>query len=104
MLGIGAGRAAVLDGDYYPLTPIHRTPSQWVPVRLSRKGARSSRYPPAGMQAGNTDRISQATRPDAVYLFENPSGDTKKLTGQALERDGFTFYARALKHLVLQRK
>ena len=96
MLGIWRRAAELmLSGDYYPLTPIHRTPEKWV--------ARQFDCPETGRGFIQGIRLPacpeetlvvhpKAIRPDAVYLFENPeTGETKELAGHAVERDGFTF-------------
>ena len=96
MLGIWRRAAELmLAGDYYPLTPIHRTAEKWV--------ARQFDCPETGRGFIQAIRLPacpeetllarpQAIRPEAVYLFENPeSGQTRELTGDAVLRDGFSF-------------
>ena len=96
MLGIWRRAAELsLDGDYYPLTPIHRTPEKWV--------ARQFDCPETGQGLIQGIRLPacpgetlvvhpKALRPDAIYLFENPeTGETKELAGHAIVRSGFSF-------------
>jgi alpha-galactosidase len=96
MLGIWRRAAELMiAGDYYPLTPIHRTPAQWV--------ARQFDCPEQGrgfIQAIRLPAASEETlvvRPealvtDAVYRFDNPeTGETRQCTGLAAHDDGFAF-------------
>ncbi|MDD4889352.1 MAG: alpha-galactosidase [Phycisphaerae bacterium] len=96
MLGIWRRAAELMiDGDYHPLTPIHRTAEKWV--------ARQFDCPETGVgfiQAIRLPACAQETlvvrpkamRPGEVYVFENPeTGETKELPGLAVEQDGFTF-------------
>ncbi|MDD5705299.1 MAG: alpha-galactosidase [Kiritimatiellae bacterium] len=84
----------MLNGDYYPLTPIHRSPAHWV--------ARQFDCPETG--CGSIQGIRLAAAPDATitvypqgilagatYAFENmETNETKRVSGAALIRDGFT--------------
>lgn len=96
MLGIWR-RAAdlMLNGDYYPLTPIHRTPEKWVARQFDcpetgRGFVQGIRLPACPEKTLLTH--PQALRPDAAYLFENPeTGETRELSGEALRNDGFAF-------------
>ena len=84
----------VLNGDYYPLTPPHRSPEQWV--------ARQFDWPEQGtgfLQAIRLPAVPEATLtvsaqgldPAATYLFENPeTGATRSCTGRDAA-EGFTF-------------
>jgi alpha-galactosidase len=90
-------RAAVmmLGGDYYPLTPIHRTSEKWVARQFdcpeSDRGFIQGIRLPACMQETLVVH-PRVARPDAVYLFENPeTGETRERTGKELEQAGFTF-------------
>jgi alpha-galactosidase len=96
MLGImRAAAGLMIDGDYYPLTPIHRTPEKWV--------ARQFDCPEKGRGFLQGIRLPacpeetlvvhpQGIRADARYLFENrENGETRELDGRVLLRDGFAF-------------
>jgi hypothetical protein len=96
MLGIWRRVAELmLGGDYYALTPVHRSPEKWV--------ARQFDAPEEGrgfIQAIRLPKCEeetlvvhpQALRPDAAYVFENPeTGETRKLSGAAAMQGGFTF-------------
>lgn len=96
MLGIWRRAAELmLNGDYYPLTPIHRTPEKWV--------ARQFDCPEEGRGFIQAIRLPacldemlvvhpQALRADTVYLLENPeTGERRERAGRALREDGFTF-------------
>ena len=96
MLGIWRRAAGLmLDGDYYPLTPIHRSPEKWVARQFDcpetgRGLIQGIRLPACAEEALVVH--PKALRADAVYLFENlESGETKELAGRALEQAGFTF-------------
>lgn len=96
MLGI-LRRAAdlMLRGDYHPLTPIHRTPEQWVARQfdLPEEGGgfiQAIRLPACPQESLLVH--PRAFRADADYLFENPeNGEKRRLSGQAVLRDGFSF-------------
>jgi len=96
MLGIWR-RAAdlMLNGDYIPLTPIHRTPEKWVARQFDRPEEGRGFLQGIRLPACPEDTLvvhPEALRPDSVYVFENPeSGETRELTGTVVERDGFTF-------------
>ena len=96
MLGIWRRVAELmLGGDYYPLTPIHRSPEKWV--------ARQFDLPEEGrgfVQAIRLPKCAEETlvvhpralRPERTYVFENPeSGERRKLTGAAAMHRGFSF-------------
>jgi alpha-galactosidase len=84
----------MLDGDYYPLTPIHRTPEKWVArqfdcpetgcgfiqgIRLPKAPEESLAVQPHALQSG------------AVYTFENmETGEVREMTGGELLKKGFT--------------
>jgi alpha-galactosidase len=83
----------MLEGDYYPLTPMHRTPDKWV--------ARQFDCPESGTGFIQGIRLPKAPektivvhpralRPAAKYVFENPeTGRKRELTGESVRRDGF---------------
>ncbi len=85
----------MLNGDYYPLTPFHRTADKWV--------ARQFDCPESGRGFIQGIRLPacpdeslvvhpEALSPDATYVFENPeTGEARELSGQAMLRDGFAF-------------
>jgi len=85
----------ILNGDYYPLTPLHRTPEQWVARQFDcpeegRGFIQGIRLPTAPEEALTV--YPKGLVPEAVYRFENPeTGETRELTGAAIQRDGFTF-------------
>ncbi len=84
----------ILDGDYYLLTPNHRTPEKWVARQFDspetgRGFVQGIRLPACAEETLVVH--PKAMRADAVYVFENcETGETKELAGSAVERDGFT--------------
>ena len=84
----------MLDGDYYPLVAIRRTPADWVAWQFDcpetgRGFLQGIRLPACAEQTLVVH--PQAMRADAVYRFENPeTGESTELAGRAVERDGFT--------------
>jgi alpha-galactosidase len=82
----------MLHGDYYPLTPIHRTAEKWV--------ARQFDCPQRGIGFIQAIRLPQcpddtllvhpqAIRTEETYVFENPeTGEIRQQPGQALRQDG----------------
>jgi alpha-galactosidase len=85
----------MLHGDYYPLTPFHRSAEKWVVrqfdcpergrgliqgIRLPASEGETLTVHPRGIRSG------------VVYRFENAeTGDKRELSADALIRDGFTF-------------
>lgn len=90
MLGIWRQAAELIyDGDYYPLTPLRRTPDKWVARQfdcpeLGRGFIQAIRRPKAPEQSITVR--PQALDAGASYLFKNPeTGQTRELTGRALQ-------------------
>ncbi|MDD4869017.1 MAG: alpha-galactosidase [Kiritimatiellae bacterium] len=85
----------MLNGDYYPLTPIHRSAEKWVVRQFDCSGERCGFIQGIRLQKCPDDSIlvhPEGFLPDVVYLFENPeTGETRELAGSAVRRDGFTF-------------
>jgi len=85
----------MLHGDYYPLTPYHRSSGQWVARQFDRpeegrgfiQGIRLPKAPEATLVV-----YPRGLRPDVAYRFENPeTGETRELTGAAVQQNGFVF-------------
>ncbi|MCX6986330.1 MAG: hypothetical protein NT118_16520 [Lentisphaerae bacterium] len=96
MLGIWRLAAdLMLNGDYYPLTPPHRTPEKWVSLQFDcpeegRGFIQAFRLPAAPEEILVV--YPKALRPDSVYVFENPeSGEIRECTGRTAHNDGFSF-------------
>lgn len=85
----------ILYGDYYPLTPYHRSPSQWVAKQFDRPEEGRGYIQAIRLPKAPADTLTvylQALKPEATYRFENPeTGEIKELSGTALQRRGFTF-------------
>ena len=79
----------MLHGDYYPLTPYHRSSRQWVSRQFDcpeeGKGfIQAIRLPDAIEKTLKV--FPQAFRPDTLYRFENPeTGEKRELAGKALQ-------------------
>ena len=85
----------MLNGDYYPLTPFHRSAERWVVrqfdspetgrgliqgIRLPASPEETATVHPAGISPGST------------YFLENAeTGETREVSGADLIDDGFTF-------------
>jgi alpha-galactosidase len=84
-----------LTGDFYPLTPYHRSPDQWVARQFDRPEEgrgfiQAIRLPKAPEESLVV--YPRALRPDAAYRFENPeTSETRELTGATVHRCGFAF-------------
>jgi alpha-galactosidase len=96
MLGIWRRAAElIIAGDYYPLTPIQRTPEKWVARQfdcpeLGRGFIQAIRLPLAPEKTMTVR--PQALVADISYLFENPeTGETREYTGRAAQAHGFAF-------------
>jgi alpha-galactosidase len=83
----------ILQGDYYPLTPYHRSADQWVARQFDRPEEgrgfiQGIRLPAAPLETLTV--CPQGLQAEAVYRFENPeTGETRELTGAALQQQGF---------------
>ncbi|MFZ4397285.1 MAG: NPCBM/NEW2 domain-containing protein [Kiritimatiellia bacterium] len=84
-----------LTGDFYALTPYHRSPGQWVARQFDRpeegrgfiQGIRLPKAPEETLVV-----YPRGLRPDVVYRFENPeTGEIRELTGVAVQQHGFVF-------------
>jgi alpha-galactosidase len=96
MLGIWRRAAELmLNGDYYPLSPIHRTPDKWVARQFDcpetgRGFVQAIRLPAAPEETLTTH--PKGVCPGASYVFENPeTGEARDIRGEDLLHDGFTF-------------
>ena len=96
MLGLWRRAAELmLNGDYYPLTPIHRSAERWVARQfdcpeVGRGFIQGIRLPACAEETLVV--YPRGLRSEAVYRFENPeTGETQELAGQVLEQRGFTF-------------
>ena len=95
MIGIWRRASAlILHGDYYPLTPFHRSAEQWVAwqfdrpetgcgliqgIRLPGSPDETATFHPKGVFA------------DSMYFLGNDeTGETLEISGADLNRDGFT--------------
>ena len=88
----------LLHGDYYPLTPFHRSPERWVARQFdapeSGRGLLQAIRPPDSPQARRTF-FPKAISREAEYRFEDSeTGEIRQTDGQALIRDGFTIALR----------
>lgn len=85
----------ILYGDYYPLTPFHRSDREWVAWQFdnpekSRGFVQGIRLPSAPQEILTIQL--KTIRSDVLYTFENAeSGESKRIHGSDLIRDGFTF-------------
>jgi alpha-galactosidase len=94
MLGIWRRAAGpMLTGDYYPLTPIHRTAEKWVARQFDCPEEGRGFIQGIRLPACPDDTLivyPRAILPDTVYLFENAeTGETEEKAGSALIHDGF---------------
>ena len=84
----------LLHGDYYPLTPYHRSAGQWVARQFdcpeTGRGLIQSIRLPAAPEETIT-LYPRGIRPDARYLFENAeTGETRDISGNDLLHKGFS--------------
>lgn len=84
----------LLSGDYYPHTPFHRSPQNWVARQFDQpetgRGLIQGIRLPAAPQESFTLQ-PQALDPATTYRFENgETGEIRELAGADLQRDGFT--------------
>ena len=85
----------VLHGDYYPLTPDHRSPRGWVARQFDLPAAGRGLLQAIRLPLAPMERLivsPQAINLQATYHFNNPeTGETCTHSGSELRRDGFTF-------------
>jgi hypothetical protein len=85
----------VLGGDYYPLTPIHRSAEQWVALQFDCPEENRGFLQGIRLPSCPTETLvvrPRAITPNRTYVFENPeNGERRELPGAILLRDGFTF-------------
>jgi alpha-galactosidase len=85
----------MLYGDYYPLTPFHRSDERWVAWQFDRPEAGCGLIQGIRLPAAPEETITirpQAIRADATYWFENAeAAETTAVSGADLIREGFTF-------------
>jgi alpha-galactosidase len=83
----------MLQGDYYPLTPYHRSADQWVAWQFDRPEEGRGFIQGIRLPAAVPETLTVCPRglqAEAVYRFENPeTGETRELTGAALQEQGF---------------
>jgi len=94
MVGIWRRAAGlILNGDYYPLTPYHRSPDRWV-VRQFDSPERGCGLV-QGIRLPGSPRETMVIKPrgimpDGEYLFENPeTGEKREVNGEDLTSRGF---------------
>ncbi len=85
----------MLHGDYYPLTPFHRSAEKWVVRQFhspeTGRGLIQGIRLPAALEATFTVH-PKGIRSSVIYRFKNAeTGEKRDLSGDALIRDGFTF-------------
>lgn len=84
----------MLQGDYYPLTPTHRSAEKWVARQFYRPEAGEGLVQgirlPSAPQESLTLQL-QGIQPDARYIFENlENGESRHLLGADWIQSGFT--------------
>ena len=96
MVGIWRRAAdVILHGDYYPLTPFHRDPAEWVVWQFDRPELgcgliQGIRLPESPQETATIH--PQGIFSDSVYVLDNPeTGETRELAGADLIHDGLTF-------------
>lgn len=85
----------MLWGDYYPLTPYHRSADQWVVRQFDCPETGCGLIQGIRLPASPHEALTihpKGIRPDTTYIFENPeTGETRDIPGEDLIRNGFTF-------------
>jgi alpha-galactosidase len=84
----------ILHGDYYALTPFHKSADQWVARQFDRPEAGLGFVQAIRMPACRQETLTlqlKGIRSAAAYVFANPeTGERRNVAGEALMRDGFT--------------
>jgi alpha-galactosidase len=84
----------MLYGDYYPHTPFHKRPDQWVAWQFDSPAAGEGFVQGVRLPAAPDETLTvylKGIRTGASYVFSNPeTGECKEIAGDVLARDGFT--------------
>ena len=85
----------MLYGDYYPLTPFHRSAEKWVAWQFDCPETGCGLIQGIRFPASPEETFTihpKGIRPGLMYFLENPeTGETRDISGAALIHDGFTF-------------
>jgi alpha-galactosidase len=85
----------VLYGDYYQLTPFHRSAGEWIALQFDCPETGLGLFQGIRLPASPEGAITihpKGIRPDAMYFFENAeTGETREISGEDLIGAGFTF-------------
>ena len=85
----------ILNGDYYPHTPFHRSAQQWVAWQFDCPETGRGLVQGIRLPACPEETLTihpQGIYPDATHSFENAeTGETRDIPGRDLIDDGFTF-------------
>ncbi|MBI4553995.1 MAG: alpha-galactosidase [Candidatus Latescibacteria bacterium] len=96
MIGIWRRASALmLYGDYYPLTPFHRSAERWVVRQFDCPETGHGLFQGIRFPASPEETATihpKGIDPGAMYVLENPeTGETRDMPGAVLSHDGFTF-------------
>jgi alpha-galactosidase len=84
----------LLRGDYYPLTPSHRSAEKWVARQFDCPETGRGLIQGIRLPASPDETLTihpKGLNPGATYSFENPeTGEAKSIAGAVLLREGFT--------------
>jgi hypothetical protein len=84
----------MLYGDYYPLTPFHRSPERWVVRQFDRPETGEGLIQGIRLPASPEETVTlhpQGLDADGRYRLENPeTGETGETPGKTLIHEGFT--------------
>lgn len=85
----------MLYGDYYPLTPFHRSADKWVSWQFDCPETGCGFIQGVRFPASPEEDLKihlKGIRPEVMYSFENAeTGETRNILGEELIRNGFTF-------------
>ncbi len=85
----------LLYGDFYPLTPFHRSAEQWVAWQFDRPETSSGLIQGIRLPAAREETFAvylKGLHAGSMYFLENPeTGDALDISGADLIRNGFTF-------------
>ncbi len=85
----------ILFGDYYPLTPFHRSDQSWCIRQFDRPETNRGHVQAIRLPASPDETMTvqlQSIRPEATYAFENvETAERREIAGTDLIRSGFSF-------------
>ncbi len=86
----------ILSGDFYALTPAHRSDQEWVAWQFDQPESGKGMVQGIRLKDCEKDTLTvslQGLHSNAQYRFENPeNGEVHEVSGETLQKQGFLFH------------